>query len=340
MKFLVLLVLLCGSAAAQSAKDLMLQSVVKNAVAPGYARLANHCRLLSEAAKKLDAAPNPSHLEQARASWLDAAVAAQELDCFKIGPIADASDAAAFYFLPVRPASIERAIQALPENGDADLQQLGATAKGLFALEYLLFPETADPAAALARFSGETGAHRRRYLFLVAQEAACRAERLERDWKPPFSASAVRFLNGGQDSLNALVNQLAMTTESVTMLRLEPLVNPPDRLSRDKIPGAASGHSHVLLQAAVHGLHRIHGGGLNQYTRHLNPSLADHLDRQFGSTLDRLAALDRPLESSAPDHALRIAEGYQNCNALNVLLKVDLPSTLGVTLTFISTDGD
>ena len=297
----LLFLLICGTATAQSAKDLMLQSVVKNAVTPGYAKLAGNCRLLSEATGKLDAQPDPAHLEQARACWLEAATAAQELDCFKTGPIVDAGDAAAFYFVKVRSPSIERAIQ-----GDATLQQLGAAAKGLFAMEYLLFPKDA-----LARFSSES--KRRHYLSLIAQETEGQAERLEKAWQPPYSPSAARFLTGGQDSLNTLVNQMVMTSESVAVLRFNP-DNP------EKIPGAASGHSQVLLSAAVDGLHRILGGGLNDYTRHLNPSLADRLDRQFASTLE--------------------SPSVENCSSLNVLLKVDLPSTLGVTLTFISTDGD
>jgi hypothetical protein len=33
-------------------------------------------------------------------------------------------------------------------------------------------------------------------------------------------------------------------------------------------------------------------------------------------------------------------DAARECFELNVLLRTDLPSTLGVTLTFISTDGD
>lgn len=303
MRLLALSFLLCGITAAQSAKDVMLQALVKSAVVPGYARLAENCRNLSAATEELDKLPDAAHLEKARACWLAAAVAAQELDCFKIGPIADAGDAAAFYFLPARAASIERAIQ-----GDGDLQQPGAAAKGLFAMEHLLFPKGED---ALARLSGEP--KRRHYLFLIARETAGQAERLEKAWQEPYAGSARRFLTGGQDSLNVLVNQMAMTAESVAVLRMDPEQS-------DKTPGAASGQSEPLLQAAVRGLHRIHAGGLNDYIRRLNPDLADRVDREFAATLKDVSA--------------------ENRNTLNLLHKVDLPSTLGVTLTFISTDGD
>lgn len=303
MKLLALSLMLCGIAAAQSSKDLMLQALVKNAVVPAYASLAEKCRLLSEATQSLERQPTAEHLEKTRACWLAAAVAAQELDCFKIGPIADAGDASAFYFLPTRPASIERAI----ESG-ADIQELGAAAKGLFTMEYLLFPQGED---ALARLSDEP--KRRHHLSLVAREIADKAASLEKSWQVPQADSARRFLAGGQDSLNALLNQMAMTSESVAVLRTDPG-------KADRTPGAASGQSRILLLAAVRGLHHFHAGGLNDYTRRLNPALADRVDQEFAAAVNNVSA--------------------ETCNTINVLHKVDLPSTLGVTLTFISTDGD
>ncbi len=302
MKLLALSLLLCGIATAQSAKDLMLQGVVKNTVVPAYTRLAENCKLLSESSEMLEKQPDATNLEKTRACWLAAAVTAQELDCFKIGPIADAGDAAAFYFLPARPASIERAIQS-----DGDLQQFGAAAKGLFAMEYLLFPRE----EALAKLFAES--KRLHYLFLIAQEVAGQAERLKTAWKEPQAESAKRFLTGGQNSLNALVNQMAMTTESVAVLRMDPE-------KAENTPGTVSGHAKILQQAAVRGLHNIHASGLNDYTRRLNPALADRVNQEFAAAEKNISA--------------------ETCNALLILHKVDLPSTLGVTLTFISSDGD
>jgi len=297
MKLLLLTILLCGISTAETAKDRMLREVVKNTVSPGYSRLAETCRSMADAAELLEKMPDVARLEQARATWLAATLSSRKLDCFKIGPITNAGDASAFYFLPVRAASIERAIQ-----GDGDLQQLGAAAKGLFSMEYLLFPKEGD---ALARLSDDP--KRRHYLFLIAREISSQANRLAKAWQEPYAESAKRFLSGGQTSLNALVNQMAMTTDAVA-------------LSAPPMPGSVSGHSDVLLQATVEGLHLMHSGGLNEYTRRLNPALADRVDKEFAATKKEISAESR--------------------NSLNVLHKVDLPSTLGVTLTFISTDGD
>jgi predicted lipoprotein len=329
--FVLLLVFSLTCRAELSPKDNLLESLVEQVATPGHAKLTKHSRLLAEAVEKLDQQPDAAALESARACWKEIAVTAQELTAFKHGPIKDGAVASTFHFVAVRPASIERGIQAT--RGQAVLPDLGAAAKGLFAIEHLLFE-----ADALARLSGDEGKARRHYLRLIANENASQAEQLAKDWQAPYSESARRFLKGGQDSLNALVNQLAMSSEAIAMNRLEPLLNPEALGKTGQLPGAASGHSQLLALAAVRGIQRVHDGGLADYTRRLNPPLADQLDRQLASAVKGLAAFDRPLEAAGQQE--RLVAACAECQALNVLLKVDLPSTLGVTLTFISTDGD
>jgi predicted lipoprotein len=316
---------------ATSPQDKLLDSLARQVATPGHARLAEQCRRLAEATDRLNRQPDAAALEVARACWGDAVVAAQELACFRHGPINEGAVAATFHFVAVRPASIERGIQKTRDL--AALPDLGAAAKGLFAIECLLFADDA-----LGRLSGDAGMARRHYLRLIAAEAAGQAGQLAKDWQPPYCESARRFLQGGQDSLNALVNQLAMTSEVIALKRLEPLLDPEARRTATPLPGSAGGHSHLLALAAARGLQGVHDGGLAEYTRRLNPSLADQLGRQLDAAVKGLAAFDQPLEAAGQEQ--RLVEACQQCQALNVLLKVDLPSTLGVTLTFISTDGD
>ncbi len=312
-------------------KDQLLHAVVENAIAPGYVRLAERCRRLAEAAGRFEELADAGRLETTRTCWVEAACAAQEVEACRIGPITEGGLASTFYFLPTRPASIERAIQAL-SKGDEEVAALGAAAKGLYAMEYLLFPK--DGATALERFSGDAGECRRRYLHQIAREAAERAERLAKDWRVPYRPAAVAFLNGGQGSLNALVNRMVMTTDAVVMARLASEREVPDR---DKIPGSASGHSDRLLEATVKGLRQLHEGGLSAYTRRLNAPLADRLDQQFASAMTSLARLNQNPDSQDQSPMVEVA---RQCSPLDVLLEVDLASSLGVTLTFISTDGD
>ena len=329
----ILLLITSVAATAQTVKELMLRTVVEKAVAPGYAKLAEACKALSLATTGLHAAPDAASLDKVRQRWLAAAMAAQEMECFRSGPIADGSDASAFYFVEVRPSSIEQAISVTTKP--AELAELGATVKGLFAIEYLIFPK-----GALAIAADREKENRRRYLTLISTELAGQAERIAKGWRKPYAPSAETFLNGGQDSVNKLVNQLAAASERVTSTRLVALEGGKPRAGHEKIPGTASGYHHFLMLASYRGLAGIHRGGLLEYTRRLNPVLADTLDQRLASTVASLSAIDRQLEFTKPQEARLIADVYQNCNELNVLLKVDLPGTLGVTLTSFGSDGD
>lgn len=320
---------------ARTAKERMIHAIAGNFVAPGYASLAAKCRELSRAADALAAAPDAARLETTRNAWLAAAIAARELECFKIGPVADGSDASLFYFTEVRPASIERAVTAPP----AKLDDLGAAAKGLHCIEYLLFPAATDDKATLAALSGDAGKNRRHYLSLISGELAERSAHLAKSWQKPYAPSALRFMNGGQESLNILVNQIATLSSTVAVDRLEAQIAPEDGAKPGGL-AAAEPRARHLLHASVTGIHKVHLGGLGDYTRHLNPELADLLDRRFTAAVGSLAAIRNPPAAAEPESSKLLMDAARECFELNVLLRTDLPSTLGVTLTFISTDGD
>src|SRR5688572_30504405 len=94
----ILLLITSAAATAQTAKERMLRTVVEKAIAPGYAKLAESCKALSLAATDLRTAPAAANLEKVRQRWLTAAMAAQEMESIRSGPISEGSDAASFYF--------------------------------------------------------------------------------------------------------------------------------------------------------------------------------------------------------------------------------------------------
>lgn len=313
-----------------------MQGIVDRVLAPDYARLASSSREFAAAAAEFEAKPDQQRLEQAQAAWLATAIAAQELDGARVGPIADAGDAALFFFLPVRSTSVERAIAQLPAGaGEVDMEKFGAAAKGLCAAEYLLFPPQNAPSIVQP---GEAGAKRRHYLAAVTKEMSAKAARIAKGWQQPLAPSAERFRNGAQDSLNVLINQMSMTATHLAVVRIAPLLDPENKTDRVKVPGLASGHSQVLLQAAVRGLGKLQTGGLLTYSSQINPDMAARLEQQVAKTTTLSEQIKHPLE--APNQKDLLTECYGACSALDILIKVEQASSLGVTLTFIASDGD
>lgn len=318
-------------------REAVLGELAVHVAAPAYADLATRCSRLSEVIAILRERPDEESIRNARERWMDAAASAQRISCFKIGPIADGGYAPSFYFCPIRPASIERVLSAKQPLSEGGVEELGAAAKGICAIEYLLFSPSAEAAA--RRLAEVDGGKRREYLRLLAAELARKSAQLAKDWNAPLSQSATHFVEGRQGSLNLLVNQLAWSLENLNEKKLRPIVAPDDgEASSGGAPGAGA-----RMLARMQGVQRVFlggdGTGLDDLLRQVNPSAAQRMDDGLKQALSALAVLDEPLKpgETLADKA-RVA--YEASRAVEVLIKVDVTSALGVTLTFSPIDGD
>lgn len=333
-------------------KEQFLKELVNNVVMPAYASLDAKCRALAEAAKDLLGTPNAQSLAKARTAWMDAAVVIQKLECFKIGPSADSGSLPLFYFWPTRPASVERAVAGDAELSTAKMEDLGAASKGLFALEYLLFPRpaktgsppgTASPIVddVLDQLNGSKGGRRRLYLSLVAQELADKAQQIAKEWRAPLSPSAIKFMEGGQESINALIKHIAWSVEYATERRLRPILA---TAGGEKTSDPANDNSAQLIRASLEGVQEVYTGGegigLDDYLRSMGSPVADRFEEGFRNVFASLHDLDRHVEYASREKLDKARTVYSTCHALELIIKVDLTSSLGVTLTFSPIDGD
>lgn len=321
-------------------KDAVLQNLARNVIARAYAELNSACGALADAAEALHARADADALNRARSRWIEAALCARRIECFKIGPVVEGGYGPAFYFCPIRPASIERAVGGVEPLSEARVEELGAAAKGLCAVEYLLFRPAAGDGDVLKSLSGGQGERRRFYLRLIVRELVGQARRLAGEWREPMSAAAAGFTGGGQESLNGLVNQLAWSLEAMNETRLRPLALGE---TGDATMGTASGLTKRLLSAGLEGIRRMYTGGeglgLDDWLRHLGSSSADQMDASLHEALAAVAGLDRPL-AEGDDAAERGRTAYARCHALELVIKVDVASAMGVTLMFSPVDGD
>ena len=68
--------------------------------------------------------------------------------------------------------------------------------------------------------------------------------------------------------------------------------------------------------------------------------VADRIEAQFQSALKAVDGIGAPLEKALLKDPAAVSRAYDECKKLEIALKVELVSALGVTLTFNSTDGD
>lgn len=135
-------------------------------------------------------------LPAARTAWLRTMTAWERLNAVAIGPLLQRRSARRIDFTPVRAAAVERAIR----DGATDLALVGGPAKGLPALEWLLWRR---PVASGSNACG--------YALRVAQDIAAEADALAaafaqpRSWDESSQASAfaevVNQFVGGVEAL-------------------------------------------------------------------------------------------------------------------------------------------
>jgi len=336
-------------------KEAMLRAVVRDVILPGYRDLNAKCQLMTNAFGDFSKHPDADSLQKARQTWLEALLAARRVQWIQSGPVADREFLASFYYSRITPPRIEGAVQsAQPING-AYIEEIGPSARGMFALEYLLFGRKTFPpsdskaatATLLAGFSQPTANRRQQLLLTFAQDLEIKSALLVNDWSASGSGSAAgKFISGGQQTLNVLVNDLARFVEQVEEQRVHFILVLPNPIARqmDRIENSSSDSSHKNVVALIEGVETLFHGkdtdSLQSYLAKINPSLISVLNTRLDASLAAARAIKAPLEEQVQTDRKPVETTYDKLHELELFCKVDLASSLGVTITFNSNDGD
>jgi uncharacterized protein len=122
--------------------------------APRADEFASQASALPPAIKQVcDAKPPATQaLNAARLQWKATTQAWERLSAVAVGPLIERRSQRQIDFLPTRPALIERAIAAEPADAAA-MERVGTPAKGLPALEWLLWTQPITPESAACRYA-------------------------------------------------------------------------------------------------------------------------------------------------------------------------------------------
>ena len=332
-----------GAGTPTVSREAALDNIAKTVLLPGYRELAARSRDLETAAEALISTPSGPSLERTQRAWRAVLLAWRRAQAFAHGPVADLGVYNRVQFWPSRRQSVDRVLRADRPFDATYIQELGANAVGLSALEVMLFDPRLDDQGRVAAFSGPQGARQRRYFQALVHELSAQTTRVEGAWQADY---ATRFKTGGQQQLNLLVNDLLAAIETGAQGRLQVVLDHRDepQLRTDLVEGGLSGTSQegvlALLQGAAAVFSGGDGAGVDDYLRQLNAPAARRVEAQFKKAVTAVQEIGDPLERAVTTRERTIARAQEECRALEILLKVEVASTLGVTLTFKSTDGD
>jgi predicted lipoprotein len=299
--------------------------------------------LVSELAQ-LRAAPDSAHLTRARAAHKQALLVWQRGIAFPHGPLLETSALVRAAFWPTRRAELARLIQAPQPLDLAAVHGLGVDLKGLYAIEELLFAAPGNEPNLAPWVLGPDQTRALQFAWLAAQDVQHYAD----DARTRLGDGARLAHDWGRDPqavLNKVVPQLLKSIDAVARRVANVLGLPRTHtLAATAVQGGPSGLSTELVSAVVEHVRSIYGvraeATLSELVRALSPAIDERLRALLRATLGALRALASPLEASVRSDPARLQSAFDSLKALEVALRADLASVLGVTITFTSSDGD
>jgi len=284
----------------------VLEGIVREVVAELARDLVAETRALHAAVSALARAPGADARERARRAFQRAAPAWKRAQAFRSGPFASSQIFQRAAFWPTNVAAVDALLAAPTAIDEALVEGLGVDARGLWALEYVLFaPCFAEALGAVAPF----GARLRSYAQEVAVSTLGYALRLARELGDA-RRYARAFAAAGQASLNELTAQQLDTLEIVRgkLQRASRAVAERTPLET-ALEGYFCGRSSELTAALLVGAQRLYLGGLCELVADQAPEVDARVRASFTSLEHAFRALppSLALAVTARPAALRAA---------------------------------
>lgn len=313
----------------------VLSALVLEVMIPGNAAAVAATKQLRLAVSKLVGTPSTQTLQPVREEWKKALLSWKRADCFPGVSTAEPNEIERVMSWPTRPAAVDVVLDGSRPMDEHFLEEIGADAKGLFGLEYLLFTPGVSESAIADRFVGVAGARRRRFVAAIVKDLVARSE----GWSSALRDGKVfseTFAQAGQDSVNRLVAQMASTT-AVAAQRIGALL----AFDRGQVPateveGGPSGMSREIALAQIGGTEQLYrgagAGGVGELVRVRSAASDERLQAAFAGAKTAVQKVGGPFEQAVGIDRATVEAAGAATKALALALKTDLATALGVTL--------
>jgi uncharacterized protein len=349
----------CGG---ESAEQKLLLNVAHNIITPAYVELdVQAVELVKQSAAFCQATKDKEILQQ---QWRKTMVAWARVQAVSFGPIEDANLRWKLQFWPDRKDLTRKKVEALIASKDLLSAERIATAsvsaKGLAALEYLLFDQRGG---ALDRYrEGPQAGRRCELLLATATRVQQVTQQLAVQWRGGDNRAgyADKFASPGANNsvypdnnsaLAQLLDTLIVGAEVVKRNKLGIALAVDKGVSHAKpyrLEAWRSQYSLALMRANVAVLEQLYRGaggyGLVNYLaeeRAIDAALLLAIDEDFSGINSQFATLETPLFTTLklPQQYAALTVLHQRLQRLGANLN-QLPERLGISLGFNSNDGD
>lgn len=262
-------------------------------------------------------------LPKAREHWLAALLDWERLAAVAVGPLIERRSARTVDFWPTRPAMVDAAVAAAPAEVKA-LERIGAPAKGLPAIEYVLWQAQPDTAQC-------------RYAALLAQECAAEAQII----LAAFQAMAQRDWTT-DTALPVLQEWIGQAVGGLEQLRWKKIGKPARGGRKSDWPRFASGATRASWQATWGALEDfLRGPENNEAFTGVTGLLRGRGDLEIGDQLDASAERTHGTVAKAdPARPASIAAAQKAVAQTKSVLEDKAAAAMQIMVGFSDADGD
>jgi predicted lipoprotein len=227
------------------------------------------------------------------------------------------------------------------------MNTIGAQAKSIAALEYLLFMEgiSATNTAFVA------SQKRRNYLKLSAAYVKSRGNVLLNVWASDGQDYAALFIQNAGSGIDDSANLFYNGIHNILDVTKTTKVGKPAGLENSQVVNPVLTQAYLsdtsldLIKASIESAEEAYFGnglGIDDYIFSIadNTQLNDAIQNKINEVYSAINALNRPFDQAITENQSQIATLHNHLEALRVLIAVDVQSIMSISITSTDTDGD
>ena len=343
-----------GDDGAQFDRPAMLQNYGNNNIIPSYNalqttvdELQNSIAVFTETSNETNLAATQEDLKEVRLAWQNASM-------FQFGPAESVVLRTSLNTYPADTSQVESNI----DSGDYTLGSVSnQSAAGFPTMGYLLHGSGSTNQEIVAEFTtGTNAAGRKTYLKDNIDFVKDKVDAVVSEWTNNYIDTFLSDENAGTDvgsSLGQLVNALVLHYERFSR---DGKIGIPAGVRSAGVPRPTSteafyaGYSAELAIANLEAIKRLflgnsltgdQGLGLDDNIEALDaPELSSQIVTELDEAIAALQQLNDPLSENIENNNDPVLTAFTEMQDIVVLLKADMASLLGITITFQDNDGD
>lgn len=325
-------------------------------IIPAYTAMNEHMSELKAKADAFTANPDAATLAVFRTAWKEAYLTWQTVDLVEFGP---AEDVSLRMYINTYPVTVSK-VEANISSGSYDLETFGnKDAQGFPALDYLLNGLGSD-ATVLARYTTDpAAAATKQYLDAVISKMQEKITGVKNAWQSYRTAFTESTGTDVNSSLSRMVNAYVLYYERY--LRSGKIGYPVGAMTGVASPGHTEAYyspelSKELALTALQSVIRFYEGksydgtqqgeGMKSYLAALGTKdengilMAELIRNTLQKAMTSLQGLNTTIKEGVNTDRPVILGIYEDLQSAVALLKVDMVSAFGISITYVDNDGD